>query len=94
MFTKLLPENLSGNFPKYTYAALHHGFLGMVVDSTGAQPSSSQVEAITEITRPTDVKELRDLLEKTGYLRQHVKKYSIVAVPLTDLLRSKALTSK
>ena len=40
------------------------------------------------------MKEVRGFLEMTGYLRKYVERYSILAAPLTDILRNTAFASK
>ena len=40
------------------------------------------------------MEELRAFLGMTGYLRQFVEGYSVLAAPLTDILRNKAFASK
>lgn len=44
--------------------------------------------------RPKNVKELHLILGMTGYLCQHIEKYSIVAASLANLLRNKAFVCK
>eukprot|EP00752_Nemacystus_decipiens_P017631 g15802.t1 len=69
-------------------------FLGMVIDSTGIRPAPSKLAAIAEMSRPTNVEELRTFLGMTGYLRQFVPLYSVTAAPLTNILRHKEFASK
>lgn len=57
----------------------------MVIDCTGIRPAPSKMEAIGKIPRP---------LGMTGYLRQFVPNYRLVATPLTDLLRINEYASK
>ena len=44
--------------------------------------------------RPTNIEELRAFLGLTGYLRQFVENYSIIAAPLTNILRNKEFATK
>ena len=93
-FTRLLNAKLSVNFAKCRFAASSQEFLGMVIDCTGIRPAPSKLEAVSKMPRPRTVGELRAFLGLTGYLRQFVPKYSLVAAPLTDLLRNKASATK
>lgn len=46
----------------------------MIVNSEGARPSASKVEAIAQILHPTSVEELYTFLKVIGYLRRRVEK--------------------
>ena len=94
VFQKLVNARLSVNFAKCNFAAPSQEYLGMVVDSTGIRPAPSKLEAVINMPRPTNVEELRAFLGLTGYLRQFVEKHSIIAAPLTNILRNKDFASK
>ena len=66
----------------------------MVIDCTGIRPAPSKLTAVSAMPRPKNARELRAFLGLTGYLRQFVPRYSILAAPLTDLLRNKSLASR
>ena len=94
VFQKLVNARLSVNFAKCNFAAPSQEYLGMVVDSTGIRPAPSKLEAVINMPCPTNVEELRAFLGLTGYLRQFVEKHSIIAAPLTNILRNKDFASK
>ena len=52
------------------------------------------MEAVAKMPRPTNIEELRAFLGLTGCLRQFVENYSIVASPLTNILRNKDFATK
>ena len=62
-------------------------FLGHVVSKHGVQPDSSKVKAILQWETPKSVTEVRSFLGLAGYYRRFVKDFSMVAKPLTNLLR-------
>ena len=62
-------------------------FLGHVVSKHGVQPDSSKIKAIMEWEPPKSVTEIRSFLGLAGYYRRFVKDFSLVAKPLTNLLR-------
>ena len=94
VFNRLLAAGLSVNFSKCIFAAALQEFLGMTIDVTGIRPAESKLEAIAKMARPTNVEGLRTFLGLTGYLRQFVPMYSVIAAPLTDILRNKEFASK
>ncbi|CAB1110204.1 unnamed protein product [Ectocarpus sp. CCAP 1310/34] len=94
VLTRLRAAGLSVNFPKCIFGASSQEFLGIIIDATGMHPAPSKLEAIANMPRPQTVEDLRTFLGLTGYLRQFVPQYSLVAAPLTDILRNKDFASK
>ncbi|GBG91416.1 hypothetical protein CBR_g52303 [Chara braunii] len=62
-------------------------YLGHEISTEGLKPDDAKVASIRDWPRPQSVTEMRSFLGMTGYYRNFVKNYSIVATPLTDLLR-------
>ena len=62
-------------------------FLGHVVDKSGVQPDPSKIKAIMEWESPKSVTEIRSFLGLAGYYRRFVKDFSLIAKPLTNLLK-------
>ncbi|KAL2232344.1 UNVERIFIED_CONTAM: Transposon Tf2-11 polyprotein [Sesamum indicum] len=65
-------------------------FLGHVVSKEGVQPDPAKVKAILEWEPPKNVSEIRSFLGLAGYYRRFVKDFSIIAKPLTNLLKKNA----
>ncbi|GBG77114.1 hypothetical protein CBR_g23439 [Chara braunii] len=53
----------------------------------GLKPDNAKAANIRDWPRPQSVTEMRSFLGMTGYYRNFVKNYSIVAAPLTDMTR-------
>ena len=94
VFRKLRTAGLSVNFAKCNFAASAQEFLGMMVDINGIRLAPSKMEAVAKMPRPTNIEELRAFLDLTEYLRQFVANYSIIAAPLTNILRNKEFATK
>ncbi|KAJ8758614.1 hypothetical protein K2173_000335 [Erythroxylum novogranatense] len=62
-------------------------FLGHVVSFEGIRVDLSKIEAIVNWKPPRNVTEVRSFLVLTGYYRRFVKGFSVIASPLTKLLR-------
>ena len=65
----------------------------MIIDCF-IRPAPSKIEAITQLSQPSTVEEVRVLLGMTGYLRKFVPNYSAVLAPISDLLRDSRFRSK
>ncbi|KAK4404392.1 Retrovirus-related Pol polyprotein from transposon [Sesamum angolense] len=63
---------------------------GMFVTKEGVQPDPAKVKAIMEWEQPKNVSKVRSFLGLAGYYRRFVKDFSVVAKPLTNLLKKNA----
>ncbi|KAK3567207.1 hypothetical protein QTP86_013422 [Hemibagrus guttatus] len=64
-------------------------FLGYVISRQGVEMDVVKVQAVTEWSTPTTVRELQRFLGFANFYRQFICNYSSVAGPLTLLLRGK-----
>ena len=62
-------------------------FLGYIVSSQGLQVDESKIEAIISWEPPQSVPEMRRFLGLCGFFRRFIKDFSIIASPLTSLLK-------
>ena len=62
-------------------------FLGHIILKKGVKPDPSKVKAIMEWEVPRNVTEIQSFLGLAGYYRRFVQDFSIVARPLTNLMK-------
>ncbi|KAE8687190.1 Detected protein of unknown function [Hibiscus syriacus] len=62
-------------------------FLGHIISARGIQVDPSKIEAIVNWKRPKNISEICSFLGLAGYYRRFVEGFSIIASPLTKLLR-------
>ena len=62
-------------------------FLGHIVTNDGISVDSTNVEAIVNWLRPTNVSKVRSFLGIAGYYQRFVEGFSKLALPITKLLQ-------
>ncbi|KAL0302541.1 UNVERIFIED_CONTAM: Retrovirus-related Pol polyprotein from transposon.6 [Sesamum calycinum] len=86
----LREKQLYAKFSKCEFWMEEIAFLGHVVSKEGVQHDPAKVKAILEWEPPKNVSEVRSFLGLASYYRRFVKGFSMVAKPLTKLLKKNA----
>ena len=81
---------LVANMKKCQFFKREVKFLGHVISEGQAAPMPDKVGSIEEFPTPKTKKQLQTFLGLAGYYRRFMPSFSSVAVPLYDLLRTKA----
>lgn len=78
------------NWKKCSFLRSRVEFLGHIVEGGRVYPSERKIEAVQKFPEPGNVKQVQSFLGLSGYFRKFVLRYSIIARPLSNLLRANA----
>ena len=89
-FTKLLEttkkNNIKLNFNKIQYQQKEVEIFGETYTTKGHKPSDMKIKAITEMQKPTNLKDLLTFLGMVQYLSKFSPRIAEIAEPLWDLM--------
>ncbi|MDA3078826.1 RNA-directed DNA polymerase, partial [Campylobacter sp. JMF_06 NA1] len=86
-FDRLTEAMLTINLEKSEFCHATLTFLGHVVGQGQVKPVDSKVQAISEFPKPNCKRQLMRFLGMAGYYRKFCSNFSVIAEPLTNLLR-------
>ena len=93
-FTQLLEtakkNNINPNFHKIQYKQNEVEYFGETHTTQGCKPSDTKVKAITEMPKPTCLKDLQTLLGMVQYLSKFSPRIAEIAESLHDLMNKNA----
>ena len=87
----LREKHLYAKFSKCEFWLEEIAFLGHIVSKNGVQPDPSKIAAVKEWEPPKNITEVRSFLGLAGYYRRFVEGFSIIAKPLTNLLKKNVI---
>src|SRR5215469_8561198 len=87
VFDAFKKHNLKVKLSKCRFFQNNVTFLGFRISDKGISPDPKKLEAIRKLAPPTDVPGVRSVLELFNFFRHMVKEFSIIAKPITTLLR-------
>lgn len=75
------------NFKKCQFIKKSIEFLGHIVEEGQIYPSPTKVKAVLDYPKPKGLKDIQSFLGLSGYFRKFISSYSVIAKPLSDMLR-------
>ncbi|GFY63546.1 retrovirus-related Pol polyprotein from transposon 297 [Trichonephila inaurata madagascariensis] len=75
------------NFGKCQFLHRKIEFSGHIIENNKLFPSPSKTKSVVYYPEPKTTKEVQHFLGLTGYFRKFIPAYSVIAKPLSDLLR-------
>ncbi|GFW47157.1 transposon Tf2-6 polyprotein [Trichonephila clavipes] len=79
------------NLKKCNFLKSKIEFLGHIIEKGTIKPSLDKTKAVQNYPEPKNVKQVQSFLGLSGYVRKFIQNYSIIAKPLSDLLRDNAV---
>ena len=89
-FARLRLHKLKLSPDKSRDEAARVDFLGHVISADGVRPNDDRVAALTRMPMPTDIKQLRSLLDGLSYYRKFLPNMACRLRPITALLKKGA----
>ena len=83
----LREKKLYAKLSKCDFCLKEVSFLGHIVSVEGIRVNPAKIEAVVNWKPPRSVTEVRSFLDLAGYYRRFVKGFSVIASPLTKVLR-------
>ena len=83
-------KNIKLNFNKSQCKQKEVEFFGKTYTAQGHKPSDTKVKGITEMLKPTDLKDLQTFLGMVQYLSKFSPRIAEIAEPLWDLMKKHA----
>ncbi len=89
VLSRLLDNQLYIKAEKCEFHVKQTSFLGYNISHQVVEMDDSKVRAVTDCPQPTTVKELQRFLGFANFYRRFIRNYSLIASPLTSLLKGK-----
>ena len=83
----LREKKLYAKLSKCDFCLKELSFLGHIVSAEGIRVDPAKIEAVVNWKSPQNVTEVRSFLGLAGYYRRFMRGFSVIASPLTKLLR-------
>ena len=87
VFDRLRKTGLKANLKKCHFGSTNVAYLGFQLTPEGVKPGRDKLGAVRGALPPTDVHQVRQFLGLVNFFRAHVRNFSMISSPLTQLTR-------
>lgn len=88
VFQRCASFGLVINWKKCQFLTKKISYLGYEIEDGVVRPGEEKIKAVKEFPEPKNIKEIQRFLGLSGYFRKFIYNYSLIAKPLSDLLKS------
>jgi hypothetical protein len=86
-FDECMKVGISINTTKSMFLVPFGRLVGHIISKQGVATDPEKIAIIASLPLPTTVSEVKGFLGHTGYYRRFIFRYSVIAMPLTELLK-------
>ena len=83
----MVQHGIKLNLEKCVFGSKEVGYLGFRLTETGIKPGIDKLKAVAKAPAPTSVKEVRQFLGLCNFFRNHVRNFSQISAPLTEMTK-------
>jgi hypothetical protein len=84
---RLVHNGIKMNLKKCIFGSPEVTYLGFQLTPEGIKPGKDKLKAVADFNTPTNTREVRQFLGLCNFFRAHIKDFSKIASPLTELTR-------
>ena len=84
---RMVQHGIKLNLEKCVFGSKEVGYLGFRLTETGIKPGIDKLKAVAKAPAPTSVKEVRQFLGLCNFFRNHVRNFSQISAPLTEMTK-------
>ena len=84
---RLMQHGIKLNLEKCVFGSKEVAYLGFRLTESGIKPGVDKLKAVAKAPAPTSVKEVRQFLGLCNFFRNHVRNFSQLSGPLTEMIK-------
>jgi hypothetical protein len=87
---RMVQHGLKLNLEKCVFGSKEVGYLGFRLTEAGIKPGIDKLKAVSKALPPSSVKEVRQFLGLCNFFRNHVRNFSQLSAPLTEMIKKES----